>query len=177
MMTTQKDPIPVIPRIGQNTDAVVGTALSVGQRPQSKAARMAEVMKQDGIVSAIGSAWPLYFHLILVEGGKMVGSYDEIGLSMGTVGKTVRNWVKALEKAGIASSETKGHQVRIRLLGEHMDAASAQDEIIQVMASDATGVTGVAAMSPEMRNATRLLQAAEEAGAPIELRTVLSWKR
>ena len=79
-----------------------------------------------------------------------------------------------MEEAGIVSAETKGHRVRVSLLGEHLEAALAQDQVVQVMTSDATSV---AAMSPEMRNATRLLEAAEQVGAPIELRAVIAWTR
>ncbi len=175
MSTPHTDLIPGIPRITDN-NAGAGNGLSLGSAVSghSKAARLAEMMSKPETYEEIGSAWFLYLRLVLVEGGKMIGTYDDIGQGMGTVGKTIRNWVKTLEKAGIAKSETKGHHVVIHLLGKHMEIAKAQEEVIQVMSPDVTATTS---MSLEMQNATKLLQAAEDAGAPIELRTVFSWKR
>lgn len=175
MSTPRTDYVPANAHLAEN-DQQVGNGLSLGPAfsGQSKTARLAEMMNKPETYEQIGSAWFLYLRLVLVEGGKMVGTHEEIGRGMGTVGKTIRNWVKTLEKAGIVKSEAKGHQVVIHLLGKHMEIAKAQDELIQVMSPDVTATTS---MSLEMQNATKLLQAAEEAGAPIELRTVFSWKQ
>jgi hypothetical protein len=166
MTTTQADYLPVNPRIRDNNDAVVGDGLSAGYG-QSKSERLAEMICDPEMFRIIGAAWPLYFRLALKEGGKMVGTYDDIGQPMDVSGKTARNWVKTLEKAKLVTSEMKGHQISIELVGKHMEIAQAKDEVIQVMPPEAPRMT------LRQRVAMKLVEVAEETGTKIELKMVI----
>ena len=125
------------------------------------------MIKEPQTLKDIGSAWVLYFRLVLVEGGNMVGTYDDIGLALGTNGKTVRNWVKSLERAGIIKCAMKGHQVSIDLIGKHLTIAQAPDSVVVRKESDAPP------MSPRMQSVAKIVEAADEAKAKIEIRMAL----
>ena len=138
-----------------------------GNDIRCRATLMADMFKEPAVMTEIGSGWFLYLRLVLVEGGRVVGSYDEIGQSMGTVGKTVRNWVNGLEERSVVKCERQGHRVSVELLGKHMAIAKAPDHIVQAVAAETTP------LSPRMKTAMKIVEAAEAAGSPIECKVVI----
>ena len=138
-----------------------------GSDTQCRATLMAELLKEPAVMAEIGAGWFLYLRLVLVEGGRVVGTYDEIGQSMGTVGKTVRNWVNGLEERSVVKCERQGHRVSIELLGKHMVIAKAPDHIERSVVSETS------LLSPRMKTAMKIIAAAEASGSPIECKVVI----
>ena len=128
----------------------------------SKSDLLAELVRDSATLG-----WFLYLRLVLTEGGSIVGKYEEIGQVMGTGGKTVRNWVKALESAGIVKSQAKGHQISLQLLGKHIAIAQAPNVVVQkTVAQDIP-------ISDRMKTAMALVEAAERAGSKIQCQLVI----
>ena len=133
---------------------------------QCRATLMAELIKEPAVLAEIGAGWFLYLRLVMVENGRVVGTYDEIGRPMATGGKTVRNWVDKLEEHRVVKCERQGHRVSVELLGKHMVIAKAPDHIVQTVAATTP-------LSPRMKTAMKIVEAAEAAGSPIELKVVI----
>ena len=138
-----------------------------GRDTQCRATLMAELIKEPAVLTEIGAGWLLYLRLVLVENGRVVGTYDEIGQSMGTGGKTVRNWVNGLEERSVVKCERQRHRVSVELLGRHMAIAKAPDHTVQTVAAETIP------LSPRMKIAMKIVEAAEAAGAPIECKVVI----
>ena len=134
---------------------------------QCRATLMTKLLKEPAVLTEIGAGWLLFLHLVFVEGGRVVGTYDDIGQSMGTGGKTVRNWVKGLEERSVVKCERQGHRVSLELLGRHMAIAKAPDHIVKTVAADTIP------LSPRMKTAMRIVEAAEAAGSTIECKVVI----
>ena len=148
---------------GQNWKAGITQITENG----SKSDLLAELVRDSATLGLIGAAWFLYLRLVLTESGSIVGNYEEIGQVMGTGGKTVRNWVKALESAGIVKSQAKGHQISLQLLGKHIAIAQAPNVVVQkTVAQDIP-------MSDRMKTAMALVEAAERAGSKIQCQLVI----
>ena len=135
----------------------------------TKAALLAALVSDPALLKEVGAAWFLYLRLVLVEDGKMIGTYEEIGLAIGVVGKTVRNWAAALETASIVKCEPKGHRVSLELVGKHLEAAKAP-----TLVQTGEAVAAAAApMSPRVERALKIIKAAVEGDGQIELKAVL----
>lgn len=132
-----------------------------------RATLMAEVINEPAVLTEIGAAWLLYLRLVLVESGRVVGTYDEIGQPMGATGKTVRNWVNGLEKRGVVTCERLGHRVSVELLGRHMTIAKAPDHIVKTIAAETIP------LSPRMMSAMKIMEVAESSGSPVEFKMVI----
>ncbi len=130
----------------------------------SKADQLADLMRNPETLDHIGAAWFLYLRLILIEGGTITGTYDQIGRDMAISGKTIRNWVSNLEKAGVVQSQSKGHRITIKLLGDHMTIANSPNSIIHVE----TKAPEVKPLNPLEMKALKFIQTAEETGATLE---------
>jgi hypothetical protein len=141
----------------------------IGQNA-TKTDLLAAIMGDPDIWKRIGSAWVLYLRLVLIEGGKMVATYEEIGRNMATSGKTVRNWVTSLEDAGIVKSATEGHHISVELLGRHMTVSQAPNSIAHPTKPETTPAIP---MTPRQLTALKILQTAESAGSSIELKVIL----
>lgn len=137
----------------------------------SKTELLANLFRKPEIYEQIGSAWFLYLKLTLIEEGKLTATYDQIGVDMATSGKTIRNWVGRLETAGIVKSVSKGHQVSIELLGEHMEIAQVSNAVIQVVETPKVEFPKMSSME---RSALEIVQVIEKNGAGLELRVVLA---
>ena len=134
---------------------------------QCRATLMTKLLKEPAVLTEIGAGWLLFLRLVFVEGGRVVGTYDDIGQSMGTGGKTVRNWVKGLEERSVVKCERQGHRVSLELLGKHMVMAKAPDYVVQAATVEAN------LLSPRMKTAMKIIEAAEAAGSPIECKVVI----
>jgi hypothetical protein len=132
-----------------------------------RATLMAELLKEPAVLAEIGAGWLLFLRLVFVEGGRVVGTYDDIGQSMGIGGKTVRNWVKGLEERNVVKCERQGHRVSVELLGKHMVIAQAPDHILQRVVAEATP------LSPRMKSAMKIVEAAEASGSTVECKVVI----
>lgn len=157
--------------IPENAQAADDAEASGGNGLLPQASLLADVIEDEKLCEQIGAAWGLYFRLVLIEGGRMTGTYEEIGQAAGAVGRTARNWVARLRKAGIATVVRKGHQVCLELSERHMAVALAPRCVVRSQGAEQEP------MSTRMRDACRLLQAAETAGTPVEVKTVIEWKR
>jgi len=157
-----KNEIQIDDHIGEIGDAEIAQV----SQDVSKADLLARMMSDNKTLEQIGSAWTLYLRLALIEGGRMTGTYDDLGQVMATSGKTIRNWVKSLEASGIVQSESKGHRVSIELLGDHMAIAQAPNSIRQ--AEVEVKATEAKPMTPLELKALKFVHAAEETGAKLE---------
>lgn len=90
----------------------------------SKSSALAAIICQPAILQRIGSAWPLYFRLVLVEGGRLIGDYRRIGEMLGKPQSTVEKWVETLVEGGIAIKRHKGRGIEVALCETHMDIAT-----------------------------------------------------
>ena len=138
-----------------------------GNDTRCRATLMADMLKEPAAMTDIGAGWFLYLRLVWVEGGRVVGTYDEIGQSMGAVGKTVRNWVDKLAERSVVKCERQGHRVSVELLGKHMAMAKAPDHIVKTVAAETMP------LSPRMKSAMKIVEAAEAAGSTIECKVVI----
>lgn len=133
-----------------------------------KSALLTEILANHELLDAIGSAWRLFFHLILVEKGSMVGTFDEIAKEIGTNnGRTMRNWVNQLEKHGILQCQSKGKRVEIKLLEPHMSIAKASDqpleqvEVPEYLKND------------KIQGLLKMYEGAELTGSDIEIKAII----
>lgn len=95
----------------------------------SKSALLIDIMHKHEVLDAIGPAWRLYLWLVLVEGGRVVGSYDEIAEKTGVNNRLIRNWAGRLEGKGITQNSSKGKRVEISLLEPHKSISMAPNYI------------------------------------------------
>lgn len=125
----------------------------------SKSAALAGIMRQPAVLQKIGPAWPLYFRLALVEGGRIVGDYRGIGEMMGTPQSTVEKWIAALINGGIAVKRQKGRGIEIELLDPHLAIARMPD---QVAPAESPVVTTIA--DSETKGVLTIMEGARLAG-------------
>jgi len=136
-------------------------------------ALLTELMSNHALLDDIGSAWRLFFHLVFVEKGNLIGTHDEIAQLLSTNPKSLSNWTNTLVKHGIAKSQRKGKGIEITLGKEHMAIAEAlvtepkQSEPIQEE------------QDPELKRLIVLYKAAKETKTRIQLQTGMdiTWKQ
>ena len=133
----------------------------------SKGAMLAELVSDTSTCDAVGTAWRLFFRLLLVERGVIRGTYEAIGGMMGVNQRTVRNWANGLHAAGIVRRESKGREVELRLADRFMAIARMPERETRETVDDPL------ASSPRMRALRRTLEAAEEAGSKLEVKVVV----
>jgi len=112
--------------MGQNKNIGTGTCnqKAVGTTDHFRHA----FMRDHVLLEKIGSAWRLFFHLLWVSKGNLIGTYDEIGKEIGIdQGRTVRNWCNQLKEQGIILCIPKGKRVEIKLCEPHLSIALAPD--------------------------------------------------
>lgn len=138
------------------------------QNKLSKSALLTEILANHELLDAIGSAWRLFFHLVLVAKGCMVGTYDEIGEAIGmNNGRTIRNWVNQLEKHGILRCQSKGKRVEVKLLEPHLAIAQASDqpleqvEVPEYLKND------------KIKGLLKMYEGAEMMGSGLELKAII----
>ncbi len=132
-------------------------------------ALLTELMSNHALLDDIGSAWRLFFHLVFVEKGNMVGTYDEIGESLGENGRTMRNWVKQLEKPGIIQCQPKGRRIEIKLLEPHIFIARAAGHIPEVHAE-----VPAYFKNNKFQGLLKIYEGAELAGSGLELKAIFN---
>lgn len=125
-------------------------------------------MADERICSTVGAAWRLWIRLILVEGGSMAGTQEELGQKLGVSGRTVNSWTSILEKAGVVEKKVKNKRVEINLVGRHLEAATAPDTVAVGQAVETT-----APESARLRALKKALEASEEGGSKLEVSMVI----
>ena len=167
MKTTQTIPLELDPLSAENTRRNGSGNGLPADREKSKTALMAELMNEPETYKKIGSAWFLYMRLVLIEDGVVIDTYDDIGKQMAVSGNTVRNWVKALESAGIVTRKNVGKRIEIQLIGKHAEIVKAPEMLLQKTAEPPQETLND---NPRMEALKKVLEASEQAnGAPIEI--------
>ena len=106
------------PASGQNT------------KPVSKMTLLRDrVLRDVAVLNKIGTAWRLYFLLILNE-GTMTSSYEQLGELLGANGRTARLWADRLEEERIATRGEKTRPLQLTLTEPHLGIATAPDQIV-----------------------------------------------
>lgn len=117
------------------------------------------------VCEAVGAAWRLWLRLLLIEGGSMTGTREELGQKLGVSGRNVGNWVTALQNNGIVKVCKTGRKMKVELADQHMSVA---------LMPDIVTVDGGAKARPELddhqRSVLRLMDDARAVGGKVEIR-------
>ncbi len=140
-------------------------AAGLAERP-TKVVLLAAMVGDSRNHELIGAAWPLYLCMVLGD-GSITGTYDTIGERMGQTGRSIRNWVGALERNGVARKKVIGRGIEVMLLEPHMSIA---------MAPDRRTESAPAASVPDDPRAAAMLQVldgAKRVDAKVEVKVVI----
>ena len=133
----------------------------------SKTVLLMEIMHKHDTLDAIGPAWRLYLWLVLIEGGRVVGSYDEIAEKIGVNSRLIRNWSARLEEKGITQNNLKGKRVEISLLEPHKSISMAPDCIEKELPNSAPTDDTIMGM-------LQMYEGAKKAKSNIEMKVIFN---
>lgn len=128
----------------------------------TRAEALKRVLRDVAACDRIGSAWRLFLTLLL-DGGSICGSYRQIAERLGANERSVRNWIRAIEDAGVAKRVNHGKGIEIRLAEPYLGYSHLPD---RTHAAGAELVND----SPRAHFLKTVQAGAEAVGAKVELR-------
>jgi hypothetical protein len=101
-----------------------------GEGGRSKAGRLAELLGRPDAYGGMNVEFKLFVRLLVVERGRMSGTWEEIGRKMATDGRNVRSWAGKLRRGGkITVTDCGRKRVEIVLEEPYLGVAAAEDKI------------------------------------------------
>lgn len=95
-------------------------------RPPSKLAEVARVLAEPEILE-LEKEYRLFVH-VLLNSGEAIGTAEQLGKTLGTKVRNIKNWIEKLDEAGMITVERLEHrQMRIGLEARYMKVATMQD--------------------------------------------------
>lgn len=93
-----------------------------------RAERLADLLGRPDAYGGMNVEFKLFVRLLVVEGGRMAGTWDEIGGKLATDGRNARSWAGKLQRSGKATVADKGRKwVEIVLEEPYLGVATAAD--------------------------------------------------
>jgi len=151
------------PKQGERHDQSVATP-SAGTRQEAFKC----VLLDTGLCERVGSAWRLFFNLLVIEEGVMVGTYEQIGGKLGVGANTARNWVNAMESQSLVTKKSQGRAIEIILVEPFLSKSSLPEQIAPV-----TPFPVPTSDSPRLARLRAIDDAAAKIEAHIEIKLVI----
>jgi hypothetical protein len=126
------------------------------------------VLLDKGLCERIGSAWRLFFNLLVIEEGVIVGTYEQIGEKLGVGANTARNWVNAMESQSLVTKKSQGRAIEIFLVEPFLSKSSLPEQIAPVIPSPVP-----ISDSPRLARLRAIDDAAAKIEAHIEIKLVI----